>query len=72
MFTHCFEQTSVPAKTLLLREGQIANKLFFIEKGCIRAWFNNNGKDTTVQFFFENNTVASLESFRKIFQAFCI
>lgn len=34
-------------------------------KGCIRAWFNNDGKDVTFQFFFENNTVASVESFRK-------
>lgn len=25
----------------------------------------NNGKDVTFQFFFEQNTVASVESFRK-------
>ncbi|MBL7733869.1 MAG: Crp/Fnr family transcriptional regulator, partial [Chitinophagaceae bacterium] len=31
----------------------------------IRVWFNNNGKDVTTQFFFENNMVASIESFRK-------
>lgn len=39
--------------------------MFLIEKGCLRAWFNSNGKDITFQFFFENETVASVESFRK-------
>lgn len=60
-----FKRMEVPAKTILLKEGEIAKRLFLIEKGCIRAWFNNNGKDVTFQFFFENNTVASIESFRK-------
>jgi CRP-like cAMP-binding protein len=64
-YTACFRQIAVPAKTILLKEGEISKKLFLIEKGCIRAWFNNNGKDITFQFFFENSTVASIESFRK-------
>jgi hypothetical protein len=29
------------------------------------VWVNNNGKDITFQFFFENSTAASIESFRK-------
>lgn len=61
----CFQQIKVPAKTVLLKEGEVAQKVFLIEKGCVRAWFNNDGKDVTFQFFFENNTVASIESFRK-------
>src|SRR5437868_146839 len=64
-YVSCFKQIIVPAKTLLLKEGEISQKLFLIEKGCIRAWFNNDGKDITFQFFFENNTVASVESFKK-------
>ncbi len=59
------KKTEVPAKTLLLREGEIAKKIFFIEKGCIRVWFSHDGKDLTFQFFFENETVASIESFKK-------
>ncbi|WP_367914231.1 Crp/Fnr family transcriptional regulator [Leadbetterella sp. DM7] len=61
----CFKQVKVPAKTVLLREGDISKKVFFIEKGCVRVWFNNNGKDVTFQFFFENDRVSSTESFRK-------
>ncbi|MFH6991360.1 Crp/Fnr family transcriptional regulator [Flavobacterium sp. FlaQc-48] len=66
-YTNCFNHIEVPAKTVLLEEGEISKKLFIIEKGCIRVWFNNNGKDLTTQFFFENQSVASIESFMKKF-----
>ncbi|WP_286733291.1 MULTISPECIES: hypothetical protein [Sphingobacterium] len=67
-YIDCFHRIEVPAKTILLKEGEVSKKMFLIEKGGIRAWFNNNGKDITCQFFFENETVGSIESFRKIFQ----
>jgi CRP-like cAMP-binding protein len=55
----------VPAKTILLREGEVSKKAYIIEKGCVRAWFSNKGKDVTFQFFFEGEGVSSIESFRK-------
>ena len=64
-YIDCFHRIEVPAKTILLKEGEVSKKMFLIEKGGIRAWFNNNGKDITCQFFFENETVGSIESFRK-------
>ena len=64
-YTNYFKRLEVPAKTILLEEGEISKRLFIIEKGCIRVWFNNNGKDLTTQFFFENQSVASIESFIK-------
>lgn len=64
-YTSYFNRAEIPAKTTLLEEGEISKKLFIIEKGCIRVWFNNNGKDLTTQFFFENQSVASIESFMK-------
>ncbi len=66
-YTNCFKRIEVPAKTVLLKEGEVSKKMFLIEQGCIRVWFNNNGKDVTFQFFFENNIVGSIESFRKKF-----
>lgn len=60
-----FTRIQVPARTVLLREGDISRKAYLIEKGCLRVWFNNNGEDMTYQFFFENNTVSSIESFKK-------
>ena len=64
-YISCFKQMEVPAKTILLQEGDISKKVFLIEKGSVRAWFNNDGKDVTFQFFFENSTVSSIESFKK-------
>jgi CRP-like cAMP-binding protein len=64
-YTSYFNRIEVASKTTLLEEGEISKKLFLIEKGCIRVWFNNNGKDLTTQFFFENQSVASIESFMK-------
>jgi CRP-like cAMP-binding protein len=64
-YTSYFNRIEVASKTTLLEEGEISKKLFLIEKGCIRVWFNNNGKDLTTQFFFENKSVASIESFIK-------
>lgn len=64
-YERCFKRLEVPAKTILLHEGDIARKAYFIEKGSIRVWFNSNGKDVTFQFFFENDRVSSVESFRK-------
>ena len=66
-YTNHFNRIEVSAKTTLLEEGEVSKKLFIIEKGCIRVWFNNNGKDLTTQFFFENQSVASIESFIKQF-----
>lgn len=63
-YISCFKRIQLPAKTTLLKEGEISKKVFFIEKGCVRVWFNNNGKDITFQFFFENDRVSSTESFR--------
>ena len=59
------KRIEVPAKTVLLHEGDVSKRSFIIEKGCLRVWFDNNGRDTTFQFFFENEGLASLESFRK-------
>lgn len=61
--SYLFEEREIPAKTILLNEGEIAHQMFFIKKGCLRLWFNNDGKDITFQFFFEKQAVSSIESF---------
>ncbi|RCW39044.1 MULTISPECIES: Crp/Fnr family transcriptional regulator [Marinilabilia] len=64
IFSPYFKQIEVPAKTLLLQEGKVSRKMYFIEKGCLRTWINNDGKEITTQFFFESQIVSSIESFR--------
>ena len=66
-FLSCFERIEVPARTLLLKENEISDSAYYIEKGIARAWYNNDGKDVTFQFFMENTMFSSLESFRKGF-----
>lgn len=63
-FEHLFKRLEVPAKTILLQEGEISRIMFFIEKGCLRTLVNNDGKEITTQFFFEGDKVSSIESFR--------
>lgn len=60
----CREQT-LPARTVLLRAGEVAQRLYIVRQGCIRQWFNHDGKDVTLQFFFEGQPVASIESFMR-------
>jgi len=63
-FRHLFKRQEISAKTTLLKEGGVAKRAFYIEQGCLRVCFNNNGKDITFQFFFEGDVVSSIESFR--------
>jgi CRP-like cAMP-binding protein len=60
---HLFQTTEFPSKTTLLCEGETSTRLYFVKKGCLRMWFNNDGKDVTFQFFFEGQAVSSMESF---------
>jgi len=57
------KRQEVAAKTILLEEGKRSQHYIFIEKGCVRAFFNNNGNDKTIQFFFENEGLTSFDSF---------
>lgn len=54
----------IPAKTILLQEVRISRIMFFIEKGCLRTCVNNDGQEIITQFFFENDSVSSIGSFR--------
>ena len=63
-YRHLYEEISVPARSVLLEEGKVSRYAYFIIEGAVRVWFNNKGKDTTFQFFFEGEGVSSIESFR--------
>lgn len=63
VFNSMVSQKEIPTKTVLLKEGEIASNIYFIREGCLRQWFNKDGKDVSFQFFFENQSVASIESF---------
>lgn len=53
----------IASGTILLSEGEVATKLFFVVSGCLRIYFiKEDGKDITAQFFVEDQFVASFES----------
>lgn len=56
-------EVHVAAKTALLNEGEIASTLYFIRKGCLRVYFNDDGREITTQFFLEDQAATALESF---------
>jgi CRP-like cAMP-binding protein len=58
------KEIKLKPKTVLLREGEISRKVFIVKQGCLRMWLNYEGREITSQFFFENEMVASIESFR--------
>ena len=58
-----FTREELPAKSLLVKEGALAKKLFFIEAGCCRCWFvTDEGKEVTMNFGFEGSFVSSMET----------
>jgi len=63
-FAARWKQLELLSGTVLLSEGEVSRRAFLIEKGCLRVWFMNRGRDVTAQFFFENEGLSSIESFR--------
>ena len=59
-------QTKIfPKKQLLLKEGQVSNYIYFIEKGFLRSFYINHGKEITGWFMKENDIIVSVNSFFK-------
>lgn len=53
----------IEARQPLLRAGEVAQRLFLIEQGCARLHvIDAEGRETSIQFFFEGDVVSSLES----------
>jgi CRP-like cAMP-binding protein len=63
LFQDLLIERQIAPKTILLNEGEISTHAHVIKKGCLREWFNKDGKDITFQFFFEGQAVASIDSF---------
>lgn len=47
----------------IVKEGQFADKAYFIIKGCARAFYLKEGKDITDWFAFDNDFICSINSF---------
>ena len=53
----------VPKKFTLVAEGQVARELYFINRGCLRFYYNHDGDEVTGFIFLENLFATALDSF---------
>ncbi len=58
-----FQKTTLEKGAFLLREGQVCRHMYFLESGCLRGYYNIDGREVTQWFGFENNFVSSFRSF---------
>ena len=60
----CFKPLSVKKNELLLARGAVADRLFFIVKGCLRLYYYNEDHSLSTRFMaFENTFLTSIVSF---------
>lgn len=62
-FTEMLVYRSAPKKFRLVSVGDISREAYFINKGAARLFFEKEGEEISANFMFENNFIASLESF---------
>ena len=57
------QKTELPKGSFLITEGKVCNHVYFLEKGCLRGYYNLDGKEISYWFAFENSFVTSFFSF---------
>jgi len=54
VMTH-FSRVSLPKKSIILKEGNYCNDLYFVERGCLRLYFiDEKGREQITHFAIEN------------------
>lgn len=59
----CIPIKTFPKGTLLLREGQISRESYFNIEGCVRKYYLVDGEEKTTEFYIEEESIASLQSY---------
>jgi CRP/FNR family transcriptional regulator, anaerobic regulatory protein len=62
-FKDILEVKQLKKKEFLLREGDICNKVTFLNTGCVRLFYEVEGVENTIQFFFGNSWYTDYNSF---------
>jgi CRP-like cAMP-binding protein len=62
-FTNILDVKQFKKKELILRDGQICDKIYFVNSGCLRVFYNVEGVENTVQFFFADSWYTDYASF---------
>lgn len=59
---NCIKQKNIDKEQFLLTEGSVCKKIYFVEKGLLRSFYNKDGKDVNLDFFLENSFTTHLKS----------
>jgi len=58
-----FKKGNLSKGSFLITEGKVCDHLHFIEEGCLRGFYNHDGKEISYWFAFENDFITSFYSF---------
>lgn len=64
VFAECIPIKTFKKGDLLLIEGQISRDSYFVIKGCVRKYYIIDGEERTTEFYVEDESVASLQSYK--------
>lgn len=57
-----FVYREVPRKFSLIREGEVAREVYFVNNGCLRLFYPKEGEEVTAFIFLENLFATALDS----------
>lgn len=60
---HHFQTKEIKKGRFLVRSGQTSNEFIFIDKGCLRVFWERDNKEVTGWFAFEDDFFCELSSF---------
>jgi len=60
---NCFVPSILKKKTVILKTGDTAKEIYFVTKGCLRLFYEKEGKDISAYFFTENMFAGAYDSF---------
>ncbi len=58
-----FETKNIKKKTIILKAGKTAKEVYFILSGCMRLFYDKDGKDISAYFFTEQMFAGAYDSF---------
>ncbi|WP_417197451.1 Crp/Fnr family transcriptional regulator [Bizionia sp.] len=62
-FTECIPIKKFKKGDLLLNEGQVSRDSYFVITGCVRKYYIIHGEERTTEFYIEDESIASLQSY---------
>jgi len=63
-FAECIPIKQFQKGELLLREGQVSRDSYFFIEGCVRKYYIIEGEERTTEFYVEDESIASLQSYK--------